>query len=191
MTSKDLIDKILAGDTHAFQTLIEEHQRLVSHIVGRMITREADREDLFQEIFIKVYQNLSKFRFKSKFSTWVAKIAYNTCINYLQKKKPNLYEDISHENKSLDRVPGNHISPEEKAAKQDLVWHLQKEIQRLPIQFRTVITLFHLDEMTYHEIAEIMNLPLGTVKSYLFRARKLLKDRLRLNYSQEITWKDI
>ena len=99
--TKRLIDKILAGDNNAFKSLIEEYQRLVSHIVFRMINREADREDICQDIFIKVFQNLAEFKFESKLSTWIAKIAYNRCINFLEKKRIPLLDDFSPEDVEL------------------------------------------------------------------------------------------
>ncbi|MFQ5823130.1 MAG: RNA polymerase sigma factor [bacterium] len=185
---KLLIDKIISGDTKAFQSLIEKYQRLVSHIVFRMISNKSDREDVCQDVFIKVYQNLSNFQFESKISTWIAKIAYNTSINHLKKKKVPLFNDCSSENKSIEDYLSNHTSPEEFAEDSDLALRLQNEINKLPVQFRTILTLYHLDEMSYAEIVEIMGLPDGTVKSYLFRARKLLKKRLITKFPLEELW---
>lgn len=183
---KYLIERILAGDTQAFHSLITEYQRLVSHIVFRMVLNETDREDVCQDVFIKVYRNLSKFQFESKVSTWVAKIAYNTCINYLKKKKVSLFDDFfSSPDESIDNYLRDSDSPVDFAVKEDLSSRLQNEINNLPPQFRTIITLYHLDEMRYGEIAEIMGLPEGTVKSYLFRARKRLKERLMSKYLKE------
>ncbi len=75
--ARSLVNRIVAGNTRVFQTVIQEHQRLVSHIVFRMISNETDREDICQDVFMKVYQNLADFSFESKLSTWIAKIAYN------------------------------------------------------------------------------------------------------------------
>lgn len=182
------IDKIISGDTKAYQSFIEEYQRLVMHIVFRMISNVADREDVCQDVFIKAYQNLSNFHFESKISTWLAKIAYNTCINYLKKKKVPLFNDFSTDGESIDNFLSDHASPDEFAERRDLSLRLQNEINKLPVQFRTILTLYHLDEMSYSEIVEIMGLPEGTVKSYLFRARKLLKERLISKYQQEELW---
>jgi len=187
--SRLLIDKILAGDKKAFQAFIEEYQRLVSHIVFRMIPNESDREDVCQDVFIKLYQNLVYFQFESKVSTWIAKIAYNACINHLRKKKVPLFDDLSSEGESLDSLVGDNISPDEFTEERDIAFRLQSEIDKLPIHFQTILTLYHLDEMSYSEIAEIMKLPEGTVKSYLFRARKLLKDRLMSKYQWEDLWR--
>ena len=185
---KLLIKKILAGNNRAFQSLIEEYQRLVSHIVFKMINKEEDKEDICQDVFIKVYQNLSMFMFESKLSTWIGRIAYNTCINHLAKKKAPLFNDLSPEGISLDSFSDNNITPEKFTEDRDISSHLQTEISNMPAKFRTLLTLYHLDEMSYNEIGEIMGLPEGTVKSYLFRARKLLKERLMSKYKQEELW---
>ena len=86
-TDQEIINRILDGDTNSFRQLVENYQRLVFHIVFRMIQNQTDCEEIAQDVFIKAYQNLSNFKFESKFSTWIGKITYNTCINFLQKKK--------------------------------------------------------------------------------------------------------
>ncbi len=182
---KALVEKISAGDTKAFQILIEQYQRLVSHIVFRMIRQSNDREDICQEVFIQVYQNLGNFKFESKLSTWIARIAYNRCINYLEKKKTPLFDDLSSVEETLETFPGDQAQPDDTAETADLSSRLQIEIERMPIQFRTILTLYHLEEMKYNEIAEILQLPEGTVKNYLFRARKKLKERLLVKYQME------
>lgn len=183
--NKELVQQILTGDNQAFKILIDDHQTLVSHIVFRMVTSLTDREDLCQDIFLKVYHNLTGFHFQSKLSTWIARIAYNTCLNYLDKKKIPLWSDLKTEGESLEDYQGDILSPEEYTEKQDLSNRLQREIGKLPVQFRTILTLFHLEEMNYREIGKIMDLPAGTVKSYLFRARRNLKERLLLQYQPE------
>jgi RNA polymerase sigma factor (sigma-70 family) len=182
---KVLVEKILSGKTEDFRILIEEYQRLVSHVVFRMIPKQVDHEDICQDVFMQVYQNLANFKFESKLSTWVARIAYNRCINYLEKKKTPLFDDLSPEEESFETQSEDSIAPDTFAEYRDRSFKLQREIEKLPIQFRTILTLFHLDEMKYNEIAEIMGLPEGTVKSYLFRARKLLKQRLTTKYKAE------
>lgn len=183
-----LITEILSGNTHRFQTIIEEYERLVSHIVFRMVHNTSDHEDLCQDIFIKVFHHLSSFKFESKFSTWIAQIAYNTCINHLEKKKVKLFHDLTAEEQTLESYADDTISPDQFTERADISRRLQTEIAELPLQFRTILTLFHLDEMSYRDIAAIMDLPEGTVKSYLFRARRLLKDRLLRKYQQEKLW---
>ncbi|HOT96669.1 MAG TPA: sigma-70 family RNA polymerase sigma factor [bacterium] len=190
---KTLIESILAGDQGDFALLLARYQKLVVHLVARMIPRASDREDLCQEIFLRIYRSLGEFEHKSKLSTWVATVAHNTCINYLQKKRLPLYEDLagpeSDENaeasRRLEWVPAAEASPLEHVEARDLRATLQREIDALPLTFRAILTLFHLEEMSYSEIAEVTALPEGTVKSYLFRARRLLRDRLAAQYPVE------
>ena len=179
------IQKILAGDKSAFQTLVEEHQRLVSHIVFRMIPNREDREDTCQEVFLKVYQNLGNFRSESKLSTWIAKIAYNACLNHMEKRKLLLFDDLSSEEQSKDRFAEKVHHPDQLTDEKEISSLLQAEIDKMPVHFRAILTLYHLDGMSYNEIGEILSLPAGTVKSYLFRARRLLKERLLAKYQPE------
>jgi RNA polymerase sigma factor (sigma-70 family) len=179
------IEKILAGDKEACQSLVEEYQRLVSHIVFRMVSNQADREDICQDVFLKVYQNLKEFRSESKISTWVAKIAYNTCINYLEKKRLLLWDDVPSQAQTPRSFPERGDRPDCFTEEKELTIHLHREIEKLPVHFRTILTLYHLDGMSYNEIGKITGMPEGTVKSYLFRARRLLKERLSAKYQPE------
>jgi len=190
-SSRALIADILAGNQSAFQTFVEQYQRLVAHIVFRMVPERADREDVCQNVFIKAYRNLGGFEFASKVSTWIARIAYNTAVNYLQKKKILLLDDLggASDGPSLTELA---VDPAESAAavleRRDSFGRVQKEMNHLPPQFRALLTLYHLDEMTYEEIADVTGLPMGTVKNYLFRARRMLKDRLLKKYRLEDIW---
>ncbi|KPK88650.1 hypothetical protein AMJ80_10805 [bacterium SM23_31] len=184
----DLIERITSGDKQAFKEFIERYRRLISHIVFRMVDNTADREDVCQEIFIKAYKNLKNFKFQSQLSTWIGKIAFNSCVNYLRKLKIPMFDDISIEEETFDTVQWEneeHESPEHEIEKRDIANRIKSAVSRLPANHRTIITLYHIDEMSYAQIGEIMELPEGTVKSYLFRARKLLKAKLMKNYQRE------
>ncbi len=185
MDSEFLVKKTLASNKKAFESIIKRHQRLVSHIVFRMIHNPADQEDVCQDVFLKVYENLGGFKFESKLSTWIARIAYNTCLNYLEKKRVPLFDDLTPEERSLETVPGNSGNPAESVEGKEVSALLRSEIDKMPVHYRTILTLYHLDQMSYKEIGETMELPEGTVKSYLFRARKLLRVRLMTKYQPE------
>ena len=181
-----LVERILAGDDGAFRQLIVQHQRLVSHIVFRLVPSEADREDICQEVFVRVYQHLDTFRFDAKLSTWIARIAYNTCLNFLEKRKLPLYDDLVDEDRPLDPAAPDEISrPDYALEAAETGRTVQRAIERLPPVYKAIVTLFHLEQMSYSEIADIMDMPEGTVKSYLFRARKMLKDKLLTQYQRE------
>lgn len=183
--SRQLVAGIIAGETDKFQILIERYQKLVAHIVFRMVAKEADREDVCQDVFVKVYQNLATFQFGSKLSTWIATIAYNTSLNFLEKKKVPLYDDLAPSETGMERMPSDESLPDEDLEAKDISGLLREEIMNLPVQYRTILALYHLEEMSYKEISAITKLPDGTVKSHLFRARKLLKEKLLAKYSQE------
>lgn len=124
---------------------------------------------------MKVYQNLASFQFGSKLSSWIAKIAYHSCIDFLKKSKKYTQKHISLEDTFPQDLTETGISPDESVQKEEVHLSLQKEIEKLPPQYRAILTLFHLEEKSYTEISEIMQLPEGTVKSYLFRARGVWK----------------
>ena len=180
-----MVDRILNGDPGAFKQLVKDHERLVGQVVFRMISAESDREDLCQDIFVKVYQNLDTFRFDSKLSTWITRIAYTTCLNHLEKKKVLLFEDCSPEGRTLDDCRSEGGDPEQWAGSRQATVKICEEIDQLPVVYGTILSLFHLQEMSYDEIGQILSLPEGTVKSYLFRARKMLKERLLVRYRVE------
>jgi len=180
-----LVAAVLTGDRKAYKSLVLQYQRLVSHIVFRMVPVSADREDMCQEVFIKVYQHLSGFRFDSQLSTWIGRIAYNTCLNFLDKKKLPLINDLGDDDNEYIPVDTTATMPDEALENKELKAILNREIEKLPPVYRTVVTLFHLDHLSYDEISHITDMPEGTVKSYLFRARNLLKDRLLRQYRRE------
>ncbi|PKK83734.1 MAG: RNA polymerase subunit sigma-24 [candidate division Zixibacteria bacterium HGW-Zixibacteria-1] len=178
-----IIQRILSGDNRAFERVINDHQRLVNHIVYRMVSNPGDREDVCQDIFMKVYQNLVGFRLDSKLSTWIARIAYNRCIDYLNKNRVPVIDEEFDE--AIAEITDESATPEKKLMEANLSSLLQEEINHLSVQFRTIVTLYHLDELSYAEIGDVMSIPEGTVKNYLFRARKLLRERLTAKYTEE------
>jgi len=183
--TRTLVDKVLAGDPGSFQKLVSDHQRLVGQIVFRMVSNTTEREDLCQDVFVRVYQNLDRFQFQAKLSTWIARIAYNTCLNFLEKKKMPLYEDQVSEGETIDDCQGATQGPDQWAESRQRSVQVCEEIDGLPVLYGTILSLYHLHEMTYAEIGEILSLPDGTVKSYLFRARKMLKERLVARFEGE------
>lgn len=171
---RNLVSRVLSGDMQAFRALIKKHERLVAHMVGRLVKQDEDREELCQDVFMKVYEKLSEFNFQSQLSTWIATIAYRHAINHLRKKKVVITELPEH-----DSAMAAFISDEkaDEIANQDLETYVVTLIEALPVQYKAVLTLFHLEHKNYAEIGEITGMPEGTVKNYLFRARQLLKEK--------------
>ena len=177
----DLVSQVLKGDRKAFQRLVQRHERLVWHMVSRISNRPTDSEDICQEVFLRVYQKLPTFRFQSKLSTWIATVAYRTAINYVQHEEKYSTEDLSQTALTACTMP----NAQKQLEKQALHTFVHEQIRELPVHYRTVLTLFHLEEMSISEIQDITGMPSGTVKNYLFRARKLLKNRLQKRFLTE------
>jgi len=177
-----LVSRIISGDAQAFRLLIRQNERLVAHMVGRLIDRAEDREELCQDVFMKVYEKIGEFNFQSQLSTWVATIAYRHAINHLRKKKIPI-SDIPEE----DQFTSHFIADDQtdSLAEQDTEEYVLKLIGHLPVQYKTVLTLYHLDGKNYTEIGEITGMPEGTVKNYLFRARNLLKESVKKHLGKE------
>lgn len=180
---EEIIPKILKGDLKAFDRLVKQYEKLVFHVVYRLASEREDVEDICQEVFIKVYKSLGGFAFQSKLSTWIARIAYLTSINYLKK-----YRKVTNKNYciNIDNYYFTNENPEQLLNKKDISSYVNMLIKQMPEQYKTVLTLYHLNEFSYQEIEEIMGIPEGTVKSHLFRARKLLKEKLVIYLKNEM-----
>ncbi len=175
MNDGELVQQILNGNSNAFRFLVAKHQRLVAHVVGRIVQRREDIEDISQEVFLKVYRKLKLFRGESRLSTWIAKIAYNTSISHVRQLKNDRSYD---ESPALVANETDESLNQKKIEKEEAKKYLLELIDELPVHYRTVLTLFHLEEFSYREIEEITEMPEGTIKSYLSRARKVLKEKL-------------
>ena len=177
MNDAELVQQIIAGNENAFRYVVANHQRLVLHIVGRVVKQQEDVEDICQEVFMKVFRKIKKFRGESKLSTWIATIAYNTSITHIRGRGRKL-EVLTDEEARLDLGKTDDWVVQKAVEKEEAKAILLQMIEKLPVQYRTVLTLFHLEEFSYKEVEEITGMPEGTIKSYLSRARKLLKDKL-------------
>lgn len=193
VTDQQLVAQVLGGNTAVFGQLVQRTEGLVAQLVFKMVRHPADRPDIAQEVYLKVFRNLAGFKFQAKFSTWVGQIAYNTCLHYLEKKQLVLLDptesgpdDASDESRwAPPLVAGPDSDPETALFDQDLAGILGTAIEQLPPLYRTLISLYHQQELSYEEIAQITSLPDGTVKNYLFRARKLLKQQLLARYHRD------
>jgi len=194
LTDSQMVDRVLSGDTNAFGSIIKNTERMVAQIVFKMIPNPEDRKDMAQDIYLKAFKKLRSFKFESKLSTWIAQIGYNTCLDYLRKKKMILTGNIYEENEGGYAMPDmvnnkfsgtSEMETDNFMLQKDLSVILKTEIDKLSPDYKMMITLYHNEELSYEEIGQITGMPSGTVKSYLFRARKTLKDSLLLNYKKE------
>jgi RNA polymerase sigma factor (sigma-70 family) len=173
-SDQETVCKILKGDMGAFEMVVQNNQRLVGHIVGRLVHDKDDAKDLCQEVFIKVYHHLKTFKFQSKLSTWIGSIAYKESLNLLKKRKrfvPITENDEYH-------LIENEAIPDKIFDRKQASEYVHSQIALLPEQYKIILVLYHIEEMSYEEIVGITGMPEGTVKNYLFRARKLLKEKL-------------
>jgi len=174
------VGRALGGDREAFEALVRRHQRaLVSHLYRITGQREAAL-DLAQEVFLKVYVSLSSYDSRFRFTTWLYRIASNCAIDLLRRKEPrtcHLPGEAADD--STDAAPGSlaghEPTPHEMLSARELQARLEAAIRRLPTEYRQLILLRHRQHCRYDEIARITNLPLGTVKNRIFRAREVLR----------------
>ena len=180
---KEVVTRILNGDMRAFELLVKQYERLVFYVVHRLVKEQQAAEDICQEVFIKVYNSLVRFNFQSKLSTWIARIAYLTSINHLRKYNREKASDYP---ENIENYHFTADTPEQLLTRKDTANYVGQLILQLPEKYRTVLTLYHLNEFSGPEIEEITGMPEGTVKSYLFRARKLLKEKLEVYLKYEM-----
>ncbi len=193
MTTNDdtiLINAINNGDTKAYAQLVDRYKDLVYTLALRMLKNKEEAEEVAQDTFIKVFRSLHKFKGESKFSTWIYKVAYNTCLDTIKKNKKHLNNVAIDEytfNKldTIDNALDNIINEE----KRDLI---KKCINKLPEDSSALLTLFYFEELSLEEISKIINVEANTVKVKLFRARKklavileqYLQPQTKLNYGK-------
>ena len=186
ITDQQLVAAVLRGDRQAFGSIIKSTEGLVAQMTFKMVNSPGDRKDIAQDVYLKVFKNLPGFKFKSKLSTCVGQITYNTCLNYLEKRKLVLVDEFDEDGGSSDirmeTVPQD--GTEALLSAKELAGILQAEIDGLKPLYKTLISLYHQEELSYAEIAEITSLPEGTVKNYIFRARKILKENILQTYKR-------
>ena len=183
---KALVARARKGSEAAYRELLDRYQRPVFSLVYRMVRDRALAEDLAQEAFVRVFNNIERYDPKYKFSSWIFKIASNLTIDHLRKKEPDTLslEGSRHAStgeeaeRSRITVVSGELNPEEYVEAQELGSEIEEAIGALRAEYRTAVVLRHVEGRSYDEIAEIMDLPLGTVKTYIHRARAELRDSL-------------
>jgi RNA polymerase sigma factor (sigma-70 family) len=184
LEDKYLVNAVLAGNKEVFIKLIRQYQGLVLHIVTPLIGVNEDREDICQDVFLKVYEKLDTFEFRSKLGTWIGNIAYNTSINFLKKKRNVLLSDIlgtGSDELFLENIEDEHNNPEKLIVEKEQISQLKNLINMLPEIQKSVLLLFYHDEQGLDEISSILEMPVNTIKSHLFRARNTLKQIMPKN----------
>lgn len=174
-----LVEAVLARAPGAFERLVTRHQGLVWHMVYRMVQHPEDARELSQDVFFRVHERLHQFRAESSLATWIGRVAFSVASRHLQKKRLPMADIGGDEDES---PAWEHVADgfdlEAACADAEVMRLLQAAIDKLPAIQRTLVTLYHLEGLGVGEIAAITELPEGTVKNYLFRARSRLRQQL-------------
>ncbi|SFL18593.1 RNA polymerase sigma-70 factor, ECF subfamily [Lysobacter sp. cf310] len=175
-----LVDAVLARAPGAFERLVREYQGLCWHIIQRMVRQPDDTRELCQEAFLRVHQCLHQYRYESALKSWIGQVAYSVAKRHLERKRIPILEVADDEDalSPLDQV-SDGFDLEAACADAEVAAALHAQIEALPPLQRTLLTLYHLDEVPIVEIARITGLAEGTIKSHLFRTRALLRERLQ------------
>jgi RNA polymerase sigma-70 factor (ECF subfamily) len=177
-SDEDLVRRCQRQDHLAFTVLVDRYKDNVNWLIRRMIGPE-EVEDLTQEAFLRAYRALPRFQGRSSFRTWLYSIAHNLCVTELQRRgrgRQHMSLDGEGEEEVNRLLADGPESLEDEIERRDLARTVQALVDRLPVRYRTVLTLFYLEQARYEEIADVMRIPLGTVKTYIHRARLRLRD---------------
>jgi len=178
-----LVSASQVGDQDAFALLVQRHQRYVFNLVFRMLGQYEEANEVTQDTFLAAWQGLPGFRGDARFSTWLYRIAYNCTLKQLEQRKRDQALQLAIQ---ADQCIDSDERVEAEIEAHDRQTVVREHLSNLPAKYRVVLVLRHLQEMTYEEMAEILTVPIGTIKTHLFRARNLLKERLE---ALEQEWK--
>lgn len=164
------------GNTIAFGDMVRRYQNAVFSVCYRLLGNRQEAEDMSQQAFIRAYQRLHTFDVERPFLPWIRRVAANVCFNAMERRRLESV-DVETVEESLPAPP--HDDPAQKVAAQESAVRLHAAVLALPPAYRAVIELRHFQELSYEEVSELLKLPLNTIKSHLFRARKLLAEALK------------
>lgn len=176
-SDRDLVATAVTGSEGDFEELVRRYQRPISAYVYRMVGNYDSALDLTQEIFMKVYASLDRYRSEFKFSTWIYKIAHNAAVDHLRRttaREQSLFRGTECDQYELP-IESGKISPEVESERKERSQEIEAVVRTLPTAYRELIVLRHAQDLTYEEIVEVTGLPLGTVKNRLFRAREIMR----------------
>ena len=184
IVDQKLVEKSQRGDKKAFAMLVEKYQRRLTRLLSRMVRDQSEIEDIVQDSFIKAYRAINNFRGDSAFYTWLYRIGINTAKNHLVKlgKRPKAMNDIEIEeieNFEDAQDLRNLETPENSMATKEIIASVNQTIETLPDELKEAIQLREMDGLSYEEISDLMNCPIGTVRSRIFRAREAIAEKLK------------
>lgn len=192
---QELVERAQKGDKRAFELLVHKYQRKLARLLSRMVRDPAEVEDISQEAFIKAYRALPQFRGESAFYTWLYRIAVNTAKNYLVargRRAPTTTEFNSEEAENFEdgEMLRDISTPDAELQTKQIAEAVNQAVEALPEELRTAITLREIEGLPYEEIAQMMDCPIGTVRSRIFRAREAIAEKIRpmLGTSKDKRW---
>ena len=172
-----IIQEILSGNKRAFGDLVDRHKEKAMTLAMRMLRNREDAEEALQDAFVRAFNALPRFERKSSFSTWFYRIIYNVCATQLSRRGEELHITIDGgEDEEAISLPSSEIPPDIRYESVEFEQIVLREIEKLPLPYSAVCTLFFVQDMSYDQIVEVTGLPLGTVKVRLFRGRILLRE---------------
>lgn len=178
-----LVDAAIKGDQYAYAELMDRYRDTIFYMLLKMVKNKSDADDLTIEAFGKAFKNIQQYTPNFAFSTWLFKIASNNCIDFLRKRKANTISIEGQLDDSGNEIPisiqTDTPDPEEDMIKKQKAMLMQNVVEKLKPRYRELVQLRYFKEYSYEEIAEEMNIPIGTVKAQLFRARELLNNILK------------
>lgn len=178
-----LVEDVLAGRAGAFERLVRQYQGLCWHIIDRMVRHPDDTRELCQEAFLRVHQCLHQYRFESALKSWIGQVAYSVAKRHLERKRIPIVEPVAGDDDGEVFSPMDTVSDgfdlEAATADGEVAALLHAQIEALPPLQRTLLTMYHLEEVPIVEIARMTGIAEGTIKSHLFRTRALLRERLQ------------
>lgn len=175
----DLVTRAVAGREDGFEELVRRYQRPIASYIYRMVGDYESALDLTQEVFIKVYNSIKRYRSEFKFSTWIYKIAHNAAVDYLRRHSVRESALVAQSDGETYDLPIESAArtPEQEYALHERRAEIEGVVRLLPAAYRELIVLRHSHDLSYDEIAEVTGLPLGTVKNRLFRAREMMRQQ--------------
>jgi RNA polymerase sigma-70 factor, ECF subfamily len=179
----ELVKRVQAGDNSAFNVLVQKYQHRIGAVIGRFVHDYAESQDIAQETFIRAYRAINSFRGDAQFYTWLYRIAVNTAKNHLvsMKRRPPTSDVEAEDAEHFDGAHRMHDSdtPEHELLREEIARTVSEVVAELPEELRQAITLREMEGLSYEEISETMDCPIGTVRSRIFRAREAIDARLR------------
>ena len=182
---QEIIEAIRGGHVRGFGVLVDRHKDRAMTLALRIVGEREDAEEVVQDAFLRAYRNLEQFRGESRFSTWFYRILYNACMSRVTRR-PKHGETVDSGDETIDMIGSDDPSVQQTLENEEEQAVLQEEMTRLPETFRTALTLFYVQELSYDEMASILQMPLGTVKTNLSRGRVLLRKRVLERLKEEV-----